>query len=223
MNESLDINIPIGIHIKLRGILNIPAQSESLVIFSHGSGSSRLSPRNHSVAAMLNESSIATLLVDLLTETENEIYENRFNIDLLTDRLTDITRYIKSTHRLKDVPIGYFGASTGAAAALRASLNSEGAVKAIVSRGGRPDLAMSSLEWVKAPTLLIVGALDEEVIGMNENALKKMKCEKKLEIVEGATHLFEEKGKLKIVSELAINWFKKYLHAERVSSISMKN
>jgi len=221
-SSSLEISIPIGVHIKLRGNLNIPEQAVGLVVFSHGSGSSRLSLRNISVAKLLNENKISTLLVDLLTETENEIYENRFNIDLLADRLIDITKYLKGLHKLRDVPIGYFGASTGAAAALKASVKSDGAVKAIVSRGGRPDLAMTSLEWVKAPTLLIVGSLDYEVIELNEKALLKLKCEKKLEIVEGATHLFEEPGKLNMVSQLAIHWFKKYLQPERVGSVTLK-
>jgi putative phosphoribosyl transferase len=220
MSGSLEINIPIGIHIKLKGSLSIPEKAESLVIFSHGSGSSRLSPRNISVARMLNENKIATLLVDLLTETESEIYENRFNIDLLTDRLTDITKYIKGIHKLKDYSIGYFGASTGAAAALKASVNADIVIQAIVSRGGRPDLAINSLEWVKAPTLLIVGSLDEDVIELNEKALRRLKCEKKLEIVEGATHLFEELGKLNEVSKLAIGWFKKYLHEVKAEAIS---
>lgn len=205
-----EINIPIRRNITLKGNLNIPENAHSLVIFSHGSGSSRFSSRNRLVAEVLNQEKTATLLTDLLTESEDSIYENRFNIDLLTDRLVHITNYVRDLPYINNLPIGYFGASTGAASALQAAAQFEDVVHAVVSRGGRPDLA-KSLEKVKAPTLLIVGSHDEDVIMINQQAYSLLNCEKKLIIVEGASHLFEEPGKLARVAELAKDWFAKYL------------
>lgn len=203
--------IPLKKDIILRGYLEIPPLARGLVIFSHGSGSSRNSPRNRYVADALNDHNIATLLTDLLTESEEKIYETRFNIDLLTERLMQVTSWAIHEKELKDLAIGYFGASTGAASALSAAAEMSRDIKAVVSRGGRPDLAGAILPKVKAPTLLIVGSLDMAVIGMNDEAYYQLICEKQIAIVKGASHLFEEKGKLEEVAILATNWFKKYL------------
>ncbi len=197
---------------RLFGELRLPPNATGLVLFSHGSGSGRHSPRNQQVAKALQKRSLATLLFDLLTLEEEAIDEGtrelRFNIPFLADRLIAITDWVMEQHPL---PIGYFGSSTGAAAALVAATKKR--VKAIVSRGGRPDLAKEALFKVTAPTLLIVGSLDEVVIELNREAFSLLQCEKKLEIVPGATHLFEESGKLEIVAQLAGNWFCKYLPA----------
>ncbi len=198
-------------NIKLDGFLNFVKESIGLVIFAHGSGSSRLSPRNQLVSNILNENQIATLLFDLLTEEEEKIdditREYRFNINLLADRLILVTNWVLQKKELKNFKLGYFGASTGSGAALIATAKQKNIIKAIVSRGGRPDLANTYLKDVTAPTLLIVGELDEQVIELNQLALKKMNCVKKLTIVKGATHLFEEKNKLKEVAYLATDWF----------------
>ena len=163
------------------------------------------------MAEVLQEAGLATLLFDLLTEEEDTVYETRFDIGLLTERLKIATKWLNDQETTRALKIGYFGASTGAAAALESAADSGTAVGAVVSRGGRPDLAMEHLPSVSAPTLLIVGGDDEEVIGMNESALEKLSAEKKLEIVPGATHLFEEPGALEEVSRLATDWFKKHL------------
>lgn len=206
-----DILIPIEKGIVLRGVLETPPNVQGLVIFSHGSGSSSQSPRNRFVANELNNHNIATLLTDLLTEQEDSVYETRFDIDLLTERLIKVTAWAMQNKALKSLKVGYFGASTGAASALRAAAQLNHNIKAIVSRGGRPDLAESILPKVKAPTLLIVGSLDMGVIALNNNAYDQMVCEKQMIIVKGASHLFEEKGKLEEVALYAKNWFKKYL------------
>ncbi len=206
-----EINISVG-KILLKGNLVIPKKSKAIVLFAHGTGSSRLSPRNRFVAAELNRAGIATLLFDLLTEEEEQTAytEYTFNIELLADRLIAATNWIKKNRETKNLSIGYFGASTGAAAALIATAKISG-IKAVVSRGGRPDLAMRYLKNVKASTLLIVGSYDIPVIEMNEEAFKQIRAEKKLEIVPEAGHLFEEEGKLEEVAELATRWFLKYL------------
>jgi len=206
-----EISIPSGDKINLMGNVSIPVNAQALVIFSHGSGSGRFSERNNFVANILNNDGIATLLMDLLTEEEDAVYENRFNIELLTQRLISVTNYAADLHELKNLPIGYFGASTGAASALKAAAKLTDMIHAVVSRGGRPDLAQSSLLEVKAPTLLIVGSLDTDVIMLNEQAYSMLYCEKKMEIVTGASHLFEEPGKLYEVAALASDWFMKYL------------
>ena len=197
--------------VKLEGELVVPLGAESIVIFSHGSGSSRHSPRNKFVAGELQKAGIGTLLFDLLTEKEDEVYETRFNIALLTDRLVEATKWLKNQQRAKGFKIGYFGASTGAAAALAAAATLGSEISAVVSRGGRPDLALPILNKVTAATLLIVGEGDELVVGLNEKAYGELKAEKGLEIVPGATHLFEEPGALERVALLAADWFKKYL------------
>lgn len=163
------------------------------------------------VAELIQQQNIGTFLFDLLTEEEDKIYENRFNIDLLSDRLIETTQWILEQESTSKLPIGFFGASTGAASALRAAAHFKEKIKAVVSRGGRPDLAINELPQVTAPTLLIVGSLDTPVITMNKMALEKLQSIKKLTIVPGATHLFEEPGKLQEVADLAINWYKKYL------------
>lgn len=191
----------------LKGNLSIPKDPIGIVIFSHGSGSSRLSPRNNFVAEVLQKKNLATLLFDLLTEEEDRVYENRFNIDLLTMRLVDVTQWVQEQKETKKLPIGYFGASTGAASALRAAAFYGNAIKAVVSRGGRPDLALQDLNKVTASTLLIVGGLDDVVINLNEKAYHKLSCERKLEIIPKATHLFEEPGKLQEVARISADWF----------------
>jgi len=190
----------------LFGELTLPKSSKGLILFAHGSGSGRHSPRNQFVAHKLQSIGLATLLFDLLTLEEEAIDEEttefRFNIPFLAKRLISVTDWVMENHKF---PIGYFGASTGAAAALIAAAERD--VGAVVSRGGRPDLAKAALPKVKAPTLLIVGGLDREVIELNQMALELLNCPKKLEIVPGATHLFEEPGKLEAVSKLAGDWF----------------
>jgi len=194
----------------LEGDLRIPDPCLGLVLFAHGSGSSRRSPRNRYVAEVLVNVGVATLLFDLLTPEEEaaDVYtrEHRFDIPLLTRRLSGATHWVLQQQRLRDLPLGYFGASTGAAAALAASCDWP-AVLAVVSRGGRPDLAGPALPRVTAATLLVVGGDDDVVIGLNEEALARMRCEARLEIVPGATHLFEEPGTLERAASLAAGWF----------------
>jgi len=201
----------------LSGNLNIPENANALVLFAHGSGSSRHSPRNQFVARTLNDVGLATLLFDLLTQEEEAIdtqtRELRFNIHLLAERLVHATKWAKQQEETRDLRIGYFGSSTGGAAALVAAVDLPQDIGAVVSRGGRPDLAGEALPKVKAPTLLIVGGNDDVVVQLNEKARDRMRCEVKLEIVPGATHLFEEAGALEQVAKLANDWF--LLHLKR--------
>lgn len=196
--------------VSLKGDLILPDESKAIILFSHGSGSSRLSSRNRYVASYLNEHGFGTLLLDLLTVEEDRDYDKRFDIKLLTERLIAASNWLGSLKEADQLPIGYFGASTGAASALRAAAKLQH-VFAVVSRGGRPDLAMDELPNVQASTLFIVGSLDQEVLEINLNAMQKLNCEKRLEIVEGATHLFEEEGKLEEVAKLAVSWFNDHL------------
>lgn len=205
-----EINIKID-NVSLEGNLSIPKGALGIVLFAHGSGSSRFSPRNIFVAKELEKAGIATLLIDLLTEEEDEVYETRFNIGLLTERLVAVAGWLAENPETKNLRMGLFGASTGAAAALRAAAATKTHVYAVVSRGGRPDLAMEDLAKVKAPTLLIVGGEDDGVIELNQKAFAKLRCEKELKTVPGATHLFEEPGALEEVATLASTWFQKYL------------
>jgi dienelactone hydrolase len=201
--------------INLEGNLNIPEGAKALVIFAHGSGSSRHSPRNQFVAEELRKGNLGTLLFDLLTPEEENIdirtRELRFNIDLLSERLIGATNWVLSQPATQELKIGYFGSSTGAAAALVGAAKLPDTIDAVVSRGGRPDLAGEFLNRIKASILLIVGGNDYHVIKLNEQAMKRLSGEKKLEIVPGATHLFEEPGKLDQVAQLARQWFQKYI------------
>jgi putative phosphoribosyl transferase len=199
-----------GENFVLPGELEIPEGSSSLVLFSHGSGSSRLSPRNQFVARSLRSKGIGTFVFDLLGAKEDSV-QARFNISLLTDRLIFVTNWLTRQRYGKDLDIGYFGASTGAASALNAAVKFGAAIKAVVSRGGRPDLAMPLLPRVKAATLLLVGGLDTDVLELNRQALEKLNGVKELKIIPGATHLFEEPGTLEQVADLASNWFRTYL------------
>ena len=208
--EKLDLDIPLA-SVTLKGDLIVPENATGIVIFSHGSGSSRFSSRNKMVAELIQQHHIGTFLFDLLTEEEDEINENRFNIDLLSDRLIATTQWLMEQESTKELPIGYFGASTGAASALRAAAHFKQKIKAVVSRGGRPDLTILDLPQVTAPTLLIVGSLDAPVISMNKMAYDTLEAPKEMKIIEAATHLFEEPGKLQEVADLAIDWYKKYL------------
>lgn len=191
----------------LDGILGIPPDPNGVVVFAHGSGSGRFSPRNNFVAHHLQQEGLATLLLDLLTPDEAEDRQKVFDIDLLADRLLLTKAWLEQEPRTKQLGIGYFGASTGAGAALQAAAREPSNIRAVVSRGGRPDLAETYLPSVTAPTLLIVGGWDEPVIDMNQSAFELLLCEKRLIIVPGATHLFEEPGTLEQVADLACRWF----------------
>jgi putative phosphoribosyl transferase len=205
-----EIEIPVKA-VRLNGELEFPANPAGLVIFAHGSGSSRHSPRNQYVARILREAEMGTLLFDLLSAEEEQAdsrnYHLRFNIPFLADRLIEATRWILDRSLNRGMNVGYFGSSTGSAAALVGAANLSDSIRSIVSRGGRPDLAGDALERVHAPTLLIVGGEDQPVIGLNEEAVQRLACEKALRIVPGASHLFEEPGALEKVAGLASEWF----------------
>ena len=198
----------------LEGILGLPPDPSGVIVFAHGSGSGRLSPRNNFVARHLQQHGLATLLLDLLTPNEADDRNKVFDIDLLTDRLLLAKAWLEEEQRTKELGVGYFGASTGAGAALQAAAREPANIQAVVSRGGRPDLAEAYLPSVTAPTLLIVGGWDEPVIAMNQSAYELLTCEKKLIIVPGATHLFEEPGTLEQVAEHACRWFLRYLQRD---------
>nr|WP_244531496.1 dienelactone hydrolase family protein [Halogranum amylolyticum] len=200
--------------VTLEGALVVPDDATGIVVFSHGSGSSRHSPRNNFVAEVARRHGLATLLFDLLTEAEDETYETRFDIDLLTRRLVDVTAWVAEGDETADLRIGYFGSSTGAASALRAAAELGDQIGAVVSRGGRVDLASDALADVTAPTLFVVGEADTDVLALNEAAFSKLTCTKELEVIPGAGHLFEEPGTLDAVAEHAAAWFAQHL-AER--------
>jgi pimeloyl-ACP methyl ester carboxylesterase len=212
-----EVLIPSG-GIQLAGELRVPKAATGLVLFVHGSGSSRHSPRNQYVARTLNEARIGTLLFDLLTpeeEDEEEFTRHlRFNIGLLARRLVDATRWLLTQREIQTLPVGFFGASTGAAAALVAAADLGQQVAVVVSRGGRPDLAGAALTRVEAPTLLIVGGHDKPVIKLNWDAYALLHCEKRVKIVDGATHLFEEPGALEAVAQLAAEWFTEHFRTK---------
>lgn len=199
----------------LAGILSVPKGAGGLVVFAHGSGSSRLSPRNTYVSRALNHAGFATLLFDLLSPDEEEDRRNVFDIPLLAGRLEEALDWVGEAESLGGLPVGLFGASTGAAAALTAAARRPDVVRAVVSRGGRPDLAFQALPKVQAPTLLIVGSFDDIVIDLNQSAMGMLNCEKRLELVAGATHLFEEPGTLDAVISLALGWFDRHLKGHR--------
>lgn len=209
------LRITVGDGVLLAADLNLPAQPTGVVLFAHGSGSGRFSPRNRQVAKVLNEAGLATVLADLLTPAEEAAdargSQHRFDIALLTDRLAAVAEYLALLQSTGPLPLGLFGASTGAAAALLTAMRESLHVKAVVSRGGRPDLAGEGLEHVHAPTLLIVGGEDLPVVDLNRRALMMLTCEKQMVIVPGATHLFEEPGALDAVAALARDWFTRCL------------
>ncbi len=205
-----EITIPID-KIGLKGNLRIANNSKGIILFSHGSGSSRMSSRNNFVADLLYDKGFSSLLFDLLTFYEDLSYENRFDIGLLTNRLIKVTQWVQNNKDLKSMPIGYFGSSTGAASALCAASQLGSVIKAVVSRGGRPDLAMDNLSFVKAPTLLLVGGDDSAVIELNKKAKAQINSLCELKIITGATHLFEEPGKLEEVAKQTIKWFNTHL------------
>lgn len=204
------IRMPIN-GVQLEGALALPEHAQGLVVFAHGSGSSRFSPRNNFVARVLRDAGIGTLLLDLLTEEEDSIYATRFDIGLLTKRLLLVTSWLQGQPQTQPLAIGYFGASTGAAAALKAAATAGFRIAAVVSRGGRPDLAKKALDRVHAPTLLLVGGNDDVVLELNRQAYAHLQAPKQLMVIPGATHLFEEPGTLEEVARLATQWFQQYL------------
>ncbi|PYS89821.1 MAG: hydrolase [Acidobacteria bacterium] len=215
--QARDVQIPAGAAM-LAGELNVPVGATGVVLFAHGSGSSRHSPRNQAVARTIRAQGVGTLLFDLLTREEEAVDVRtrhlRFDIGLLAERLVDATNWLKGEEGTGHLRVGYFGSSTGGGAALVAAARIGEEVGAVVSRGGRPDLAGEALKRVQSPTLLIVGGFDEPVIRMNEEAYAWLRCEKELKIVPGATHLFEEPGTLEEVARLAAEWFKRYLQPQ---------
>lgn len=218
MARTIEIHIPLSSAL-LSGELTIPRDARSIIIFSHGSGSSRFSRRNRFVAAVMQEHGFATLLFDLLTEEEDRVYERRFDIALLSERLIGVTEWLAAQKMTEDLKPAYFGASTGAASALNAAAVLGSRIKAVVSRGGRPDLA-NELVNVKAPVLLIVGGEDIPVIEMNRTAFEHLKGVKEMIVVPGATHLFEEPGKMEEVARLAAAWFGKFLERKKTGRLA---
>ena len=216
MNEET-VRITSG-PLSLEGVLGLPTKAIGIVVFAHGSGSGRFSPRNNFVARYLQHGRIATLLIDLLTPDEAEDRRTVFDIDLLADRVLLAKAWLEQDARTKGLGIGYFGASTGAGAALQAAARDPSSIQAVVSRGGRPDLAEAYLPSVTAPTLLIIGGDDEPVIEMNRAAYRLLSCPKRLVIVPGASHLFEEPGTMEQVAEHALAWFQQHMHAAQPKS-----
>lgn len=211
MSTSMLVHIAAG-RATVEGMLDIPDGAVGLVLFAHGSGSSRHSPRNNYVAGVLRAAGVGTLLMDLLTPEEDRDYSRRFDIGLLTQRLLDAARWVGAQEATRALPLGFFGASTGAAAALEAAAALGDTARAVVSRGGRPDLASEqALQKVGAPTLLLVGGYDDGVIDLNQLAYDQLRCRKEMVIVPGATHLFEEPGTLEAVATRAAGWFAEYL------------
>ena len=207
-----NVEISIG-DLRFPGTLGAPPGARGLVLFAHGSGSSRLSPRNIFVARGLHEAGLATLLFDLLTELEDRVYETRFDIALLSERMIGAAEWALADASTRELRLGFFGASTGAAAALRAAAKLGPEVFAVVSRGGRPDMTGPVITDVRSPTLLIVGELDTTVLELNRQAYAQLRAEKELAVVPGATHLFEEPGTLEEVTRLAADWFVRHLGA----------
>ena len=204
------VSIPVD-DVELEGILDVPAGASGIVVFAHGSGSSRHSPRNNFVAEVIRDRGLGTLLFDLLIEEEDQLRENRFDIPLLTDRLVAATEWLRDRAETADLEVGYFGSSTGAASALRAAARRGEEIAAVVSRGGRVDMAEEVLDDVRAPTLLIVGGADTQVLGLNRDVLERLSCERELHVVEGAGHLFEGEGELEEVANVAADWFAAHL------------
>ena len=211
---TASVEVDVGPY-ELKGLLGVPPEPTGLVIFAHGSGSGRLSPRNNQIAAALRDRALATLLIDLLTPAEEHDRANVFDIALLASRLSSATGWALAQPQTAHLPIGYFGASTGAGAALVAAATPSSPVGAVVSRGGRPDLAGDALARMTAPTLLIVGSLDTEVIALNRLAYDRLRAAKELVIIEGAGHLFEEPGTLDEVERHAVRWFLRHLAMDK--------
>ncbi|WP_366183932.1 alpha/beta hydrolase [Flavobacterium ovatum] len=207
--KKFEMDIPLK-SVILKGNMVIPDKATGMVIFSNGSGSKRSNSRNKILAELIQNKNIGTLVFNLLTEEEDLVYENKYNIDLLVSRLIETTEWLIQNKHTKDLPIGYFGASTGAAAAMRAAAYFGKIIKAVVSRGGRPDMVINTLSQVISPTLLIVGGIDVPIIGMNKMAFDELQSVKEMKIVPKATQLFKEPGKLQEAAELAIVWFKRY-------------
>jgi alpha-beta hydrolase superfamily lysophospholipase len=204
------VHVPVD-GVELEGVLEVPERASGVVIFAHGSGSSRQSPRNNYVAAVIRDRGLGTLLFDLLTEAEDRRRENRFDIPLLTDRLVAVTEWLATRGLSSDPNVGYFGASTGAASALRAAARPDADVDAVVSRGGRVDLAAEVLDEIAIPTLFIVGGADTQVLERNREAYDRLSCAKHLHVVDGAGHLFEGEGELEEVADVAADWFARAL------------
>ncbi|WP_277554044.1 dienelactone hydrolase family protein [Halobaculum limi] len=212
MDEKLSESVIIPVNgVRLEGDLIVPEGASGLIVFAHGSGSSRHSPRNRFVAEVLHDHGLGTLLFDLLTETEDREYETRFDIDLLTERLSTATDWLREHEGTRDMSLGYFGSSTGAAAALRAAAVRGTDVKAVVSRGGRVDLAAEQLPDVTASTLFVVGGADTTVLELNRSAFDHLSCTKDLQVIDGAGHLFEGDGELEAVANIAAEWFDRHL------------
>jgi pimeloyl-ACP methyl ester carboxylesterase len=223
--QNSDYSEPLEIHARipagdavLDGDLSVPGAASGIVLFAHGSGSSRHSPRNRNVARIIREAGVATLLFDLLTRAEESVdvftRHLRFDIEMLTGRLIEATKWVANQEATRNLRVGYFGSSTGAAAALMAAARLGEKIGAVVSRGGRPDLAGDALPLVKSPTLLIVGGRDEQVIELNREAYARLRCEKEMRIIPGATHLFEEPGALEEVARFATVWFSERLQSQ---------
>jgi len=200
------VSIPVG-DVELEGMLAVPEGASGLVVFAHGSGSSRKSPRNNFVAEVIRDRGLGTLLFDLLTEAEDRDRENRFDVPLLTDRLVGATEWLWNRDATRDLNVGYFGSSTGAAAALRGAARLGDDVDAVVSRGGRVDMATEVLAEIRVPTLFVVGGADTQVLELNREAYDRLTCERELHVVEGAGHLFEGEGELEEVADVAADWF----------------
>jgi pimeloyl-ACP methyl ester carboxylesterase len=200
------VHIPVD-DVELEGILEVPDGARGLVVFAHGSGSSRKSPRNNFVAEVIRDRGLGTLLFDLLTEEEDQIRENRFDIPVLTERLVAVTEWLWTRDATRDLNVGYFGSSTGAASALRAAARLGDDIDAVVSRGGRVDMASEVLDEITMPTLFIVGGADTQVLELNREVYDQLSCEKELHVVEGAGHLFEGDGELEEVADVAADWF----------------
>ncbi|WP_418263141.1 dienelactone hydrolase family protein [Flavobacterium faecale] len=207
--KNYEMEIPLK-SVTLKGTMVIPDNATGMVIFSNGSGSNISNTRIKTLAELIQNKNIGTLVFDLLTEEEDEIYENKYNIDLLVGRLIETTEWLMQNKHTKDLPIGYFGSSTGSAAAMRAAAYFGKTIKAVVSRGGRPDMVINTLNQVLSPTLLIVGGIDVPIIGMNKMAFDELRSVKEMKIIPKATQLFKEPGKLQEAAELAIVWFKRY-------------
>ncbi|WPR71062.1 alpha/beta hydrolase [Flavobacterium sp. NG2] len=207
--KKIDMDIPLK-SVTLKGSLVIPEKAKGIVVFSNGSGSNRANSRTKFLAELLQKCNIGTLVFDLLTEEEELVYENKYNIDLLVSRLIETTEWLMQKKSIKDLPIGYLGSNTGAAAAMRAAAYFGKVIKAVVSRGGRPDMVINTLNQISAPTLLIVGGIDVPIIGMNKMAFDELQSIKEMKIIPRATQLFKEPGKLQEAAEMAITWFNRH-------------